>query len=175
MLFSKASLPSQRVSEILRLLGDEALQRSFFSKYLTYISSKIHGSVLIDSTGLPNDIRFPLSAINNHNGVISNESKLILAIEIESKLPIYFRYVAGNILDVTTLQTTIVDMKEFGISVNHAIVDAGYYSEKNLVQEPNKKMNDIAKVVGLVFPPSITLYCGGKNEWVDAIEGVNSG
>ena len=132
MLFSKASLPSQRVSEVLRLLGDEALQRSFFSKYLTYISSKIQGSVLIDSTGLPNDIRFPLSAINNHNGVISNESRLILVLERESKLPIYFRYVAGNIVDVTTLQTTIAEMKEFGIAVNHAIVDAGYYSEKNI-------------------------------------------
>jgi len=132
LLFPEAHLPSQRISETLRELGDEHLHRDFFRAYLQYISSKVQGSVLIDSTGLPNDIHFPLTAISNHNGIISNESRLILVLERTSKLPIYFRYVAGNIVDVSTLQTTIAEIREYGIDVHHAVVDAGYYSEKNI-------------------------------------------
>jgi transposase len=52
-------------------------------------------------------------------------------------LPIYFRYIAGNIVDVTTLQTTLAEAKAFGIKIKHAILDAGYYSEKNI-----KALND---------------------------------
>jgi len=131
ILFPSASLPSQRVSEILREIGDEQLQRDFFRDYLQYIASRCSGCILVDSTGLPNDIHFPLTAINNHNGVISNETRLILVIDRISGLPIYFRYAAGNIVDVSTLETTIAEMKSYGINVKHAIVDAGYYSNKN--------------------------------------------
>ncbi|MDR1992556.1 MAG: hypothetical protein LBQ98_03520 [Nitrososphaerota archaeon] len=44
----------------------------------------------------------------------------------------YFRYVAGNIGDVTTLANTIVEMKNQGISTSCALIDAGYFSEANL-------------------------------------------
>jgi hypothetical protein len=37
--------------------------------------------VLIDSTGMPNDIHFPLTAINTHNGVTNNETKLLLVVD----------------------------------------------------------------------------------------------
>jgi len=51
-------------------LGKERVQRDFFPKYLAKISEgqKNHG-ILIDSTGMQNDIQSPLTAINNHNGV----------------------------------------------------------------------------------------------------------
>ena len=132
MLFKDAQLVSQRISETLNELGDEQVQRQFFREYLEYISSQCSGGILLDSTGLPNDIHFPLTAINNHNGVISKESRLILVLDIKSSMPIYFRYAAGNVVDVTTLRTTIAEMREYGIDVSHAIVDAGYYSEKNI-------------------------------------------
>jgi transposase len=132
ILFPKVTLPSQRISDVLKEFGDEELQRVFFDNYLQYISSRCKSGDLIDSTGLPNDTHFPLTAINNHNGIISNEARLIYVLDKVSKLPIYFRYVAGNIVDVSTLQTTIAELKMYGINVDHAIVDAGYYSEKNV-------------------------------------------
>jgi transposase len=39
--------------------------------------------------------------------------------------------VAGNIVDVSTLRTTINQLKVQGINVNHGILDAGYCSKKN--------------------------------------------
>ena len=49
-------------------------------------------------------------------------------------MPIYFRYVGGNIIDVTTLITTVSELEQYGISVSHAILDAGYFSEKNAIE-----------------------------------------
>ena len=132
LLFPNASLPSQRISEILREIGEEKLQRVFFRDYLQYIASLCSGCILVDSTGLPNDTHFPLTAINNHNGAISNEARLILVLDRISGLPVYFRYAAGNIVDVSTLETTVAEVKAHGINIHHAIIDAGYYSEKNI-------------------------------------------
>ena len=46
-------------------------------------------------------------------------------------MPIYFRYCAGNIVDVSTLCTTIAELSQYNINVDYAIVDAGYFSETN--------------------------------------------
>jgi transposase len=47
-------------------------------------------------------------------------------------MPIYFRYCPGNIVDVSTLCTTIAELRQYKISVDYAIVDAGYFSEDNV-------------------------------------------
>ena len=132
LLFPEASLASQRITDILREIGNEHFQRAFFKEYLQYVSSQCGNGILIDSTGLPNDIHFPLTAINNHNAIISNETRLVLVMDKKSGLPIYFRYVAGNIVDVATLEATIAEVRAYGVDVRRAIVDAGYYSEKNI-------------------------------------------
>jgi transposase len=102
--------------------------------YMPYLKGLpgVSENVLIDSTGLPNDIHFDYSQISNHNGVISREARLIYVVERNTGLPVYFRYVAGNIIDVTTLRVTINHLKAQGIAVKHGILDAGYCSEKNI-------------------------------------------
>jgi hypothetical protein len=133
LICPKAKVESQRVSEFFANLGDERVQRRFFQTYLAKVSEgqKNHG-ILVDSTGMPNDIRFPLTAINNHNGVISKETRLILAVDRITKLPLLFRYNAGNIVDVSTLKSTILELSAYGVSIDFSILDAGYYSEKNI-------------------------------------------
>jgi transposase len=49
-----------------------------------------------------------------------------------SGLPIYYRYLPGNIVDVSTLSLIINELIEYKIKVDRAILDAGYYSEKNI-------------------------------------------
>jgi hypothetical protein len=153
MLFPNAKLASQRISNDLKAYGNEWIQRAFFKEYLQFVSSQCKDSVLVDSTGLPNDIRFPLTAVNNHNGNISNETRLVLVLERSSGLPVYFRYAAGNIVDVSTLETTIAEVRAYGIDVNHAIVDAGYYSDKNI-----KTMQAAGIAFVLRMPPNRKLY-----------------
>ena len=150
ILFPNARLASQRISEAYKLFGDERLQRRFFRKYLAYISpkskSKSRNGLLIDSTGLPNDISIPLTAIKNHNGTVSNEAKLILVLERKGGMPIYFRYAAGNIVDVSTLESTIAEVRAYDIEVGHAIIDAGYFSEKNIKAMHGSKISFILRM-----------------------------
>ena len=113
ILFPMAKLASQRVSDIMQELGSESLQRLFFGEYLRFVSEKCSGGILVDSTGMPNDIHFPLASINNHNGVVSNESRLILVLDSKSHMPVYFRYAAGNITDVRACLVSI-DRDLFG-------------------------------------------------------------
>jgi len=156
ILFPDASLASQRISETIAELGDEWLHRVFFKEYLQYVSSQygaVGSGVLIDSSGLPNDISSPLTAVNNHNGVLSKESRLILVHDRNSGLPIYFRYAAGNIVDVSTLETTMAEMQAYGIDIEHAIVDAGYYSEKNIKALRAKRVSFVLRM-----PPNRKLY-----------------
>ena len=132
-LYPQAKISSQRISEFLMRLGTEDTKRMFFDAYISYLKemSGLSENVLIDSTGLPNDIHFEYSKVNNHNGVISREARLIYVVERGTGLPIYFRYVAGNIVDVSTLRTTINHLKVQGVNISHGILDAGYCSKKN--------------------------------------------
>ena len=133
-LYPSAALSSPRISEFMGRLGKEETKRAFFDTYVPYLKGipDVSENVLIDSTGLPNDIHFDYSQINNHNGVISREARLIYVVERNTGLPVYFRYVAGNIIDVTTLRVTINHLKAQGVDVKHGILDAGYCSEKNV-------------------------------------------
>jgi len=166
MICPKAKVESQRVSEFYKRLGSESIQRKFFSQYLTKVSDgqKNHG-ILVDSTGMPNDIDFPLTAINNHNGVISNETRLILAIDRITYLPLLFRYNAGNIVDVTTLKATILELESYGVNVDFSIVDAGYYCEKNVEELYADNIRFITRL-----KPNLVLYKDLVKNNIDGLE-----
>jgi hypothetical protein len=148
ILYPKANLTSQRISDFLADIGDEPRLRSFFSKYIDYVSKGASRgtNILIDSTGLPNSIRFPLTTVSNHNGEISNEVRLIYVIQQETGLPIYFRYCSGNVIDVSTLTRTIFELKESGVNTKFAILDAGYYSSDNIASLYESKVSFVTRL-----------------------------
>lgn len=135
-LFPKAALSSTRVSEFLKYIGDPSRRQSFFHEYLQWFARTCRksdlGNVLIDSTGLPNSVHFSLTAVSSHNGEISREARLVYVVQQSTGLPIYFRCIAGNIVDVNTIRRTILELKQYGVDTNYAITDAGYLSEENL-------------------------------------------
>ena len=59
--------------------------RAFFNAYLSILKVKDEGKenagILIDSTGLSNSIHFSLTAVSNHNGMISEEVRLIYVVQ----------------------------------------------------------------------------------------------
>lgn len=135
-LFPKAGLTSSNVSKIFKYIGEPSRQRAFFTAYWqwfknTYRKADI-GNILIDSTGLPNSVHFRLTAISNHNGDINNEARIIYVVQQSTGMPIYFRSIPGNIIDVNTLHRTLLELKEQGIDTNYSITDAGYLSEDNV-------------------------------------------
>jgi transposase len=66
------------------------------------------------------------------HGKYQKEIKLLYVIDRLTSLPVFFRYIPGNIIDVTTLQTTLKELNHYNISINHLIADAGYCSHKNI-------------------------------------------
>jgi hypothetical protein len=133
-IYPNAVLQSQRISEFFSELGQEANLRRFFEAYHKFLEAKgcSSASVIVDSTGLPNDIGIPITAVNNHGGVISNEIRLVAVVDKKSGYPVYFKYVAGNIPDVSTLRIVREELKQHGIEMRDSLLDAGYYSVQNI-------------------------------------------
>jgi hypothetical protein len=145
ILYPNAVLSSQRISETLSMIGMEESKRSFFLSYCSFVkkcqmqdtkkdfglNSEIDNAILIDSTGLPNDIKMPITGVNNHNGNISIEARLIYVVQQKTGLPLFFRYVSGNVIDASTVKRTIEEMKGLGINTKFALLDSGYYNGIN--------------------------------------------
>jgi transposase len=129
--FPNLDLSSQRISEALCQIGDESLWRKFFKLYTQSIYT--NNGVIIDSTGLPNDIGISLTALGHHGGDTEKEIRMIMVVDRASGEPLYFRYVAGNIVDVSTLKTTMDELSALDIQANYALLDAGYCSEANII------------------------------------------
>lgn len=167
ILYPKANLTSQRISDFLASIGSEHTQRSFFREYFmllerTGVDAK---NILIDSTGLPNSIHFPLTAISNHNGEISNEVRLIYVVHQNTGMPIYFRYCAGNIIDASTMVRCLEELRAQGVNVNFAILDAGYYMGSNIRELFEKKISFITRMKS-----NLTLYKDLVGEHLETLE-----
>ncbi len=136
ILYPNANIESQRISDMFASIGTEKKLRKFFYSYFEWQKSEIGetelGNILIDSTGLPNNVHFQLTAVSNHNGKISKEVRLIYVVHKSTGMPIYFRYCRGNIIDATTITNTIEELKKYNFDIEHAILDAGYYTRENV-------------------------------------------
>ena len=148
--YPKALLESPRISDMLSALGGEIVQRRFFETYIAYLKKSTaeagKGYVLIDSTGLPNDIRLPITAVSNHNGEINNEVRLIYVVQRGTGMPIYMRYIPGNVVDVSTLLTTIAELKALKVDTKFAILDAGYLTLASIGILLDQKISFLARV-----------------------------
>ena len=131
-LYPGAGLDSRRISEFLEILGKEENYRAFFPLHIAYVMNQVKDDkgILIDSTGVPNSIHFPLTAISNHNGKISNEMRLIAIVQKSTGMPLYFRYTPGNIIDVNTIVRTVYELQAVGVDVDYCLMDAGYYNDE---------------------------------------------
>ena len=152
ILFQNAKLESQRVSELLAKLGNENVQRKFFKQYIGEMTD-IAGEVVVDSTGLENDIDIPLTEYSGRTGDMGNRTKLILVIDRLTHMPLYFRLVAGNIVDVSTLTTTFSLASGFGLNPSMVLMDAGYYSSDNIKSLCKEKVSFLSRL-----PANLKLY-----------------
>lgn len=134
LIYPNANLTSQRISDFLAAIGTPEKQMGFQKAYLGFVMEHYDNdkNILIDSSGLPNDIHFPLTCRNVHNGKVSNEIRLIFVVQRSTGIPIYYRAVPGNIVDVSTLRRVFLHLDSLGIDISSCIMDAGYNSGDNL-------------------------------------------
>ena len=134
LLYPHANLKSQRISEFLSEIGTHENQMLFQKEYIDFVINNYNSdkNILIDSTGLPNNIHFPLTCKNIHNGKVNNEIRLIFVVQKSTGLPLFYHAVPGNIVDVSTLERIFLHLEALGINIDSCILDAGYNSDENL-------------------------------------------
>lgn len=126
------NLTSQELSALLAEGISEKQKNDFFrlqaarrseNEYLAYDTTSISStSKLIKST------KFGRNKDDEHLEQIN----LAMLIGEQSKLPVYYRMLPGNISDVSTITRLIEDMKFLDINKYKFILDRGFYSSNNI-------------------------------------------
>ena len=168
ILYPEANLASQRISDFLKILGNEKLQKYFFEKYLSKFSHSQNG-IIIDGTSLPNQIHMPISAWGLNGEEIDKQIRFLLAVDKESSEPLYFRVIPGNIIDVSTLQTTIKELKKYNVKNNFVYIDAGFFSEENIKEMFSSEINFLTRL-----PAERIIYKQLINEEAKNLESLNN-
>lgn len=145
IIYPKANLASQRISDFFKILGDENIQRKFFNAYLAKFSHSQNG-LIIDGTSLPNQIHMPLTAWGRSGEEIDKQIRFLLAVDKESSEPLYFRAIPGNIVDVSALQTTIKELRKYDVKNNFVYVDAGFFSEDNIKEMYSSEIDFLTRL-----------------------------
>ena len=120
-------------------LGNDSIKVSFVKAFVSEMqkSNPSFGKgCYVDSTPLPNDIENnPFNALCCH-GVNSSAimTRLILVLDEETGLPVWYDIIPGNVLDINTVMTIVNDVADtLGIEIDSLVLDAGYVS-KELIQ-----------------------------------------
>lgn len=164
LLSKDIDLSSQRISDFLKAIGDEHLQREYFKNHISLLAQPKEG-IIIDTTSMPNQIHFPFNAWGYNDGGIDKQIRFLFVIDKKSSLPLYFRYLPGNIVDVSSLNTTIEELKKYDIKSSFALVDAGFYSEDNIKELYTEEIDFLTRL-----PSKRTLYKDLVREAVPDIE-----
>ena len=122
------------------MMGNEQIKIDFFKKLVAMQKAEHPGfgkSCLVDSTPLPNDIEDnPFNALSRHGtGKSEAQIRLVLVLDKETGIPVWYDLIPGNILDINTLEKIRNDVMEFlELEIVEYTLDAGYCS-KLLIQE----------------------------------------
>jgi len=124
-------ITSQRSSELFASITEEARQRFFRlqgkrrveKEYLAYDST----SVSSYSQSL-RQVRYGKNKDHEHLAQIN----LTLLFGQDSRLPFYYRKLAGNISDVKTIKKLVADMNTLGYKKIKVVLDRGFYSAANI-------------------------------------------
>ena len=124
-------IPSQRSSELFQSITEEAKMQFFRlqgkrraeKEYWAYDSTSISSR----SEGL-RQVKFG----KNKDGDSLPQINLALVFGEDSRLPFYYRKIAGNIPDVKTVQELLRELDILGYEKVKLVMDRGYYSAENL-------------------------------------------
>ena len=147
-----AQLKSQRISDFLKIIGDESLQRRFFHEYLSQFCNTKKG-IIIGGTSLPNQINVPITDWGRSGEEIDKQIRFLLVVDKETSLPVFFRTVPGNIIDVSTVKNTVDELGRYGVKETFLYLDAGFFSEDNIKELYEKNLPFLTRL-----PAGRTLY-----------------
>jgi transposase len=123
-------------TEFFTIMGDDHVKISFFSTFVEAMrktNPEFGKGCYVDSSPLPNEIDDnPFNALSCHGIASSSDQiRLILVLDEESGLPVWYDIIPGNVLDINTVMNVVADVAEtLDIQIDSLVLDAGYVSKE---------------------------------------------
>lgn len=129
-------------------MGTDQTRLEFFKQFTNHLKQiypNFGKGCFVDSTPLPNDIKDnPFNALCSH-GVTNTsiQTRLVLVLDQETGLPVWYEIIPGNVLDLSTI-TNIAEnvFTSVGVTIESVVLDAGYVTRdllKSLNTESEQK------------------------------------
>jgi len=118
------------------MMGEDKTRMSFFKTFVEFMRKKnprFGRGCYVDSTPLPNDIADnPFNALCSHGvGATSVQTRLVLVLDEETGLPVWYDIIPGNVLDLSTTMSLIEDVSvSLDIEIDSLVLDAGYITKE---------------------------------------------
>jgi len=117
------------------MMGEDRSRVAFFKAFVSHMRKtdpEFGTSCYVDSVPLPNTIRDnPFNALCR-GGIESTsiQTRLVLVLDDKTGFPVWYSIIPGNVLDLSTLQSTMEDVAEtLDICISNFVLDAGYASK----------------------------------------------
>jgi len=136
--YSRIGLSSSMITKKMREIGNNRQQiLDFFSEFKVD-----NDNILFDGTDLfsqSKKMRYPQKS-KTKKGTFDNVANLMFVFSMKLNQPVYYRIMSGNIKDISSFKLCL---DESGISDATVIADKGFYSESNIKQLDDEKLQYI--------------------------------
>lgn len=126
-------LTSQRISDILKSLGDDRRQ-TFFACWGKKVLENDYLCYDITSVSSYGELNEYAKYGYNRDGEKLRQVNLALLAGQKGQLPVYYNRLPGNISDVSTLHRFLRTFDYLNLPRLHLVLDKGFYSRKNVDQ-----------------------------------------
>jgi len=134
----KINLSPKYLTGLLRELGEQRSQITAFFKEF----GKANDNILFDGTDLISQSKKMeiVKLSKSKQGTFDTLTNLMFAFSVELQLPIYYRILPGNIKDIKAFKLCLEESQ-----INDAVIiaDKGFYSESNIKQLDEERLNFI--------------------------------
>ena len=126
-------IESPRSSEFFGSITEDEIQR--FLRLRVDRSRGTSGWLAVDSTSISSYSKTLMLVAKGHNkeNEILGQMNLLMVFDQDCDVPVFYRKLRGNIGDVSTVDSTLLDLKGVGIKDVSLVLDRGFYSEDNVV------------------------------------------
>lgn len=124
-------ISSQRISDIFARITENEKAKFFKSRAKRCLRDEF---LTYDTTSISSYSEMIEQIKYGHNKDLENLPQINLAMVFgeKSKLPVYYRKLAGNIADVSTIKKLLIDMDFLGLEKVNFVLDRGFYSRENV-------------------------------------------
>lgn len=132
-------IPSPRSSELFASITEDEVQQ--FLTLQVQRSVGTSGWLAVDSSSISSYSQGLSLVTKGHNKEHDHleQIHLLVIIDEDTNIPVFYRTMRGNINDVSTLTTTLNDLTGLGIQKTSLVLDRGYYSEENVIHLLKKR------------------------------------